>query len=103
MTIQELQNILVEFEKDYWLAPKEEDEHTRHIVLHLAKLLGKIGTISEKRDHGFEVDKGVLKTDVIPDLLYYALALSELYKVDIEKAFLDRLEANKKKVSSWKV
>ena len=102
MTLQELQKILVEFEKDYWVAPKGEDEQTRHIVLHLTKLIGKIGAICEKREHNFETDKGVIKTDVIPDLLYYALSLSEIYDVDLEKVFLDRLEANKSKVNNWK-
>lgn len=102
MTLPELQKILAEFEKDYWVAPKGEDEQTRHIVLHLTKLIGKIGAISEKREHNFEADKSIIKIEVIPDLLYYALSLSEIYGVDLEKAFLERLEANRKKVNSWK-
>ncbi len=101
-SIKDLQKVLADFEKDYWVAPKGEDEQTRHITLHLAKLLGKIGAICEKREHGFEADKDVIKKEVIPDLLYYALSLSGIYGVDLEKAFLDRLEANKVKVTSWK-
>ena len=102
LTVKDLQKILNDFEKEYWVAPKDEHGKTRHIVLHLAKLLGKIGGVSEKRDHGFEVDKDIIKKEVIPDLLYYALSLSDIYDVDLEKVFLERLKANKKKVSGWK-
>ena len=49
MTLEELQKVLIQFEKDYWVAPKGEDAETRHITLHLTKLLGKIGTVCEKR------------------------------------------------------
>lgn len=102
MTLKELQNTLVEFEKEYWVAPKGENEQTRHITLHLTKLIGKIGAICEKKEHGFEADKNILETEVIPDLLYFALSLSQVHGVDLEKAFLARLEANKKKVTGWK-
>ncbi len=102
LTLRELKEILAEWEKDYWVAPKDEDGMTRHITLHLTKLLGKIGGVCEKREHGFDVDRSIITTSVIPDLLSYALALSKLYNVDLQKAFLDRLEANKVKVNSWK-
>ena len=102
MTLEELQKNHEEFEKEFWVAPKGLDEQTRHIVLHLAKLIGKVGAVSEQYEHGFDPDKEVVKKEVIPDLLYYAFALSTLYDVDLEKSFLDRLEANKKKISSWK-
>ena len=100
-TLPELEKVLIKFEKDYWVAPKGEDPQTRHILLHLTKLIGKLGAVCEKREHKFKADKGIIKTDVIPDLLYYSLSLSRIYKVDLEKTFMDRLEANKVKVKSW--
>lgn len=102
MTLDELKKIFIEFEKEYWVAPKGQDEQTRHIILHMTKLLGKIGGIAEKREHGFEVDTSIIKNEVIPDLLYYAFGLSDIYNVDLEKAFLERLEANKAKINGWK-
>jgi hypothetical protein len=102
LTIKDFQKILADFEKEYWVAPKGMDEQTRHVTLHLTKLLGKIGGVCEKREHGFDTDTDIIKREVIPDLFYYALSLSEIYNVDLEKAFLERLETNRKKVSGWK-
>lgn len=100
--LQELQDILVNFEKDYWVAPEGKDEQTRHILLHITKLIGKLGAVCEKKEHNFDPDEKVIKEEVIPDLLYFALSLSEIHNVDLEEVFLDRLEANKKKVEEWK-
>jgi len=58
---------------------------------------GKLGW-----EHGFEANEDVITTEVIPDLLYYALSLSSNYNVDLEKAFLERLKVNTKKVDEWK-
>jgi len=100
--IEDIQNLLNDFEKDYWIAPEDTKGKTAHIVFHMTKMLGKIGSQCEKSDHGFEPDENIIKKEVIPDLLYYALSLSNIYDVDLEKAFLNRLEMNKNKIDSWK-
>jgi NTP pyrophosphatase (non-canonical NTP hydrolase) len=101
-SIADLQQLLQEFEKQNWVAPRDSQSVTRHITQHIAKLVGKLGTVTEKWEHGFEPDLTQLKTEVIPDLLYYALNLAHTHDVDLEQAFLNRLEINKDKVDSWK-
>jgi NTP pyrophosphatase (non-canonical NTP hydrolase) len=100
--IKDIQEILNDFEKDYWIAPEDKKGKTAHIVFHMTKMLGKIGSQCEKVDHGFNADEDLIKNEVIPDLLYYALSLSNIYDVDLEEVFLNRLETNKKKINSWK-
>jgi NTP pyrophosphatase (non-canonical NTP hydrolase) len=101
-TLSELDNLLQEFEKDNWVAPRDSKSVTRHITQHIAKLIGKLGAVTEKWEHGFEADTTQLKEEVIPDLLYYALNLAHAHEVDLEKAFLHRLEINRQKVDQWK-
>jgi NTP pyrophosphatase (non-canonical NTP hydrolase) len=101
-TIEELSEILLDFEKENWVAPRDKKSVTRHITQHMAKLMGKLGTITEKWEHGFEADLAPLKEEVIPDLLYYALNLSMVHSIDLESAFLKRLKINERKVNNWK-
>ena len=102
LTLKELSRELIEFEKDNWLIGNDVIKKTRHISLHLGKLLGKISEVTERREHDFEPDLSLLKKEVIPDLLIYALQLSNLYKINLQNAFFQRLEHNKKRVKSWK-
>lgn len=102
LTINELRRILVDFENSpAWDAPKDEAGKTRHLTLHLAKLLGKIGSIAERREHSLEPDLTVLREEVIPDLLYYALSLAQAHGVDLQDAFLKRLDTNRARVQAW--
>ena len=98
LTLLELQRILADFEKDYWDGPKDIDGKTRHIVLHLTKLIAKVGSVSEQRDHKLPADPQPIITEAIPDLLYWALSLSQLYKINLLQVFLARLEQNKIKI-----
>lgn len=100
-TLKELQKQLVEFEKLAWDAPADEAGKFRHITLHLGKLLGKISTVAERREHRLDPDLVQIKEEVIPDLLYYALCLADLYDVDLEEAFIKRLQANEVRVADW--
>lgn len=100
-TLQQLQDDLKEFDKKYWVAPEGKVGGTTHITLHLAKLLGKIGEVTERWDHGFNPDEDKIKEEVIPDLLIYAMQLAYLWDVDLESAYFKRQEHNKKRVESW--
>ena len=100
-TIKELQQELKVFEQHSWDAPKDEAGYLRHTILHLGKLLGKASTVAERREHNLDPDLSQLKTEVIPDLLYYALALSNVYNIDLENAFMSRLDSNQKRVKEW--
>lgn len=102
LTLLELQQLLLDFENSpAWDAPKDEPGKTRHLTLHLAKLLGKIGTVVERREHGIEPELNTLKDEVIPDLLYYALSLASAHEVELQQAFLKRLDVNRVRVREW--
>lgn len=102
LTLKKINKELLEFEKDFWVVSKDNEGKTRHIALHLGKLIGKIAEVTERREHSLKPDLKVLKSEVIPDLLIYALQLSNLFKVDLQTAFFKRLEHNKRRVRSWK-
>ena len=99
MQLSDLQKIHKEFESEHWDAAKDEEGYTRHILKHLAKLMGKLGNVVEPREHRLKPSTTVLKEQVIPDLLYYSLGLATKHNVDLEEAFLNRLEQNKEKIS----
>jgi len=101
-TLKELAQVLAEFEKEHWVAPDDVQSVTRHITQHIAKLMGKLGTVTEKWEHGFEPDLTQLKAEVIPDLLYYSLNLAATHQVDLEQAFYKRLEVNSEKIQRWR-
>lgn len=71
------------------------------MTLHMAKLLGKMGEVSERNEHQQQPDLTVLKKEVVPDLFIYTLRLARLYDTDLEKAYQERQEENKKRVKSW--
>ena len=98
MTLEELQQIHQDFENEFWDAPKDEPGYTRHVLEHLAKLMGKLGNIVEPREHGIEPSTDTIKREVIPDLLYFSLGLAAVNDIDPEKAYLERLKANQAKI-----
>ena len=101
-TLKEIDQISIEFEKEYWVASSSRQGKIRHILLHMTKMLGKLGGVIEKWEHGLEVDEKVIGQEIVPDLLMYALMIAREEGVDVEKVFLERLEMNKKKVNKWK-
>ncbi len=99
MTIEQILQMVQEHEDAYWHAAKDEPSYTRHILEHLAKLMGKMGNVVEPREHGLEPSTDVIETQVIPDLLYYAAGLALAHGVDLERAFTDRLQQNRAKIN----
>lgn len=101
LTLKQLGDDVKEFDREYWVAAKDVDGRTRHITLHLTKLLGKIGEIAERREHGMNPSVDKIKNEVIPDLLIYSIQLAQLYDVDLQAAYFARQDHNRKKVKSW--
>ena len=99
MQLAEIVSLHEKFEEQFWDAAKDEPGYTRHVLEHMAKLLGKMGNVVEPREHGLEPDTKILKTQVIPDLLYFAIGLARKHEVNLEEAFLNRLEENGFKIS----
>lgn len=93
MNISELQRFQqkhdVEFHKDVMGFSKEKQ--IEHSTFHLAKLTGILATYCEKNHHGEEVDLLGTK-DRIADILVFALKLSNLFDMDLEKSYLERIK-----------
>lgn len=73
------------------LADLSETEILAHTCLHLGKLLGKIATVCESADHGGSQSRQPIKEEVVPDLVVYALQLANLYDIDLDATFADRI------------
>ena len=72
-----------------WDKPKQIE----HCAFHLAKLAGLFSTYCEKTHHGEKYDVDKLVSDRIPDILIFALKFSNLWSIDLEKSYFDRLRA----------
>ena len=68
-----------------------EAELLAHECFHLGKLIGKISNVCEAQDHGRVASREQLKQEVIPDLIIYAMRFANLYDVDVDNVFLERL------------
>lgn len=93
MEIEELQRKQAEHDKKYG-HHHEEFEKIRHITLHMGKLLGKLSTYCEAHEHGAHPSSDIIRNEVIPDLLVYSLQLGNLFKINLERTYTERLEQN---------
>jgi len=107
MDAQDLQKKQAEFDKTYFSQYNEPAfEKIRHITLHIGKLLGKLSGYCEatehKDEHQGDAKLEQVKDEVVPDLLVYALQLSNILNLKLEEEYLKRLEANKKKMDAYR-
>lgn len=103
MTTKELQQQQAEYDTQYW----DHDgysifENIRHLTLHVGKLIGKLSTYCEAKEHEKGYPDDQLKNEVIPDLLSYALQLSNWLDEDLDALYQKRLEGNAKHFDSEK-
>lgn len=97
MTTKALQQQQAEYDTRYW----DHDgystfENIRHLTLHVGKLMGKLSTYCEAKEHEKGYPDDQLKNEVIPDLLSYALQLSNWLDEDLAVLYQKRLEGNTK-------
>lgn len=78
-----------EFHKDVMSFSKEKQ--IEHSTFHLAKLTGILATYCEKSHHGEAVVLLGTK-ERIADILVFALKLSNLFDVDLEKSSIERIK-----------
>lgn len=97
MNTQELQQIQAAYDEEFW-QHKQPQAKIRHITLHMGKLLGKLSTYSEAIDHAESAPSGQLREEVVPDLLFFALQIANLYELDLGKAYLDRMDLNRNRL-----
>ena len=55
--MKELQKIQSEYDQKYWQHNASTTEKTRHITLHIAKLLAKLATYCEQQEHGINIQQ----------------------------------------------
>jgi len=97
---KELQIKQADYDSKYWEHNSSELEKIRHITLHIGKLLGKISAYCESKEHGKDHSTDQIKDEVIPDLLVYALQLSNLLNIQLEKVYQKRLQNNIKRLNN---
>ncbi len=61
-----------------------------HSTFHLAKLAGIFSTYCEKTHHGEPYSTDTL-LERIPDMLVFAMKFANLFQMDLETAYLDRI------------
>ena len=95
MELRELQKVQQEhdekFHRDVMSWPKTQQ--IEHCAFHLSKLAGLFSTYCEKMHHGEQYDVDKLSSDRIPDILIFALKFANLWNIDLEKSYMDRLRA----------
>jgi hypothetical protein len=69
----------------------EKMQILKHKCFHLAKLLSKIASVCEQDDHNIDEPVSKIVDEVIPDLLVYSLQLANLYNIDLEEKYKERL------------
>ena len=94
MDTKELQQKQEEYDSKYWKHEPGDLEKIRHITLHMGKLLGKLSTYCEAQEHGSDHSTKVIEEQVIPDLLFYSLQLSNLLGRDLGESYIKRLKSN---------
>lgn len=76
------------------------DKQLEHSMMHLAKLSGLLATICEKKHHGESNEELAFVEKRVADLLVFALKLANLYGVNLEDAYKQRLlEVERKKLA----
>lgn len=67
------------------------DKQLEHCQMHLAKITGLLATVCEKKHHGEANEELAFVETRVADLLIFALKLANLYQIDLEAAYRDRL------------
>jgi hypothetical protein len=63
----------------------------RHDLFHLVKSTGKLAQFRHELDHGFSPSTDQLVEEVVPDLLIYALQISNALDVDLGELYRKRI------------
>lgn len=102
VTLNELAIMIREHSARNWHAPRELHGYERHVLEHLAKMLGKLATIVEQREHSLDPDDSVILREIVPDLLFWALDWTDedLRNADLVQLIEARLTQNEQKIEA---
>lgn len=102
MKLKDLQNKQMQYDADYFMI-KTQFEKIRHITLHLTSTLGKMAKYCEIKEHEnipSDTIANQLEHEVIPDLLIHSLQLANIFNLDLNGEYFERLENNIKRLAS---
>ena len=86
-----------EHDAEFWHHNNSDLEDVRHVTLHMGKLVGKLSTYCERKEHNVDHSADQIKDEVIPDLLFHALHLANKFNIKLDDQYLKRLAENKKR------
>ncbi|MBI2798055.1 hypothetical protein HYX70_02005 [Candidatus Saccharibacteria bacterium] len=92
-SMQEFQEQIRLYDAVYYFPKESKGWQMRHALGHLNKSLAVIATYLDDVDHGREPSRDDMVDKAIPDLLQYALRLSNMFEVDLEQQFAKRQDA----------
>ncbi len=94
----QLQKMQSDYDAKYWNHDGFSTfENIRHLTLHVGKLAGKLSAYCEAKEHARDYSEDQITEEVIPDLLGYALQLSNWLDQDLSNLYANRLKANEQR------
>ena len=105
MNLQELQKTQTVYDQHHYEINPIAVEKIRHILLHLAHTTGQLANYCETKEHSVNKETPLdfqFIFAVIPDLLIYSLQLANIFNINLEEAYLQRLQDNIKQLSQNK-
>jgi hypothetical protein len=85
--------------KDKCYSELEAIDILKHNCFHLVNLAAKVSSVCEKEEHSIDVSKQQIINEVIPDLIIYALQFANIFDVDLDNKYQERIEFVKTKLS----
>lgn len=92
MLLRELQLVQAAYDAEHWhLAKAVIWISIRHICLHLTKKVGILAAWCEQCEHDNQLSFDQIKRELVPDLLIHALRLANLFGLDLETVYHERM------------
>ena len=60
--------------------------------------MGKLSKYCEAREHQTNFPSDQIKKEVVPDLLFYALHLANMFNLELDQQYIKRLGENKQRL-----
>ncbi|GEM_PF-3082845 len=93
LSLTQFQRLQRRYDEEFW-HHESTDEDIRHITLHMGKLLGKLAAYAEATEHGEHPSIEPIRTEVAPDLAFYAFHLANALSLDLGQRYIQRLIEN---------
>jgi len=94
MELRELQKFKEENDQKFHrdVMSWDKSKQVEHCAFHLTKIAGLFSTYCEKMHHGEKYDVDKLVSDMIPDILVFALKFANMFDQNLEEIYLKRIK-----------